>query len=431
VSVPLGLRAYRLAVAAAEPLSGLLLNARLKRGKEVAERINERRGIASFARPNGPLVWLHAASVGELNSVLPLIARLHARGLKLLVTSGTVTSSRIAAQRLPAGALHQFVPFDVPVYARRFLDHWRPDLALFVESDLWPNLLQETAGRGVPMVLVNARLSERSFRRWQRMRSAISHVLQQFSLALARTQTDAERLQTLGAPRVSISGDLKLDVPAPPADPETLSNLQNAMGARPVIAAASTHPGEDEHIIAAHEALRAPHPGLLTIIAPRHPERGPQIAELARVAGLNTALRSSGALPSGDTDIYIADTLGELGLLYRIAPLVFMGGSLVRHGGQNPIEPAKLGACVLHGPHVWNFADVYRALDDADGALPIVDAEELTARFRELLAASERRAATGEKGRAVVDALGGALDHVLGALEPLLTKLQQQDRIDA
>jgi 3-deoxy-D-manno-octulosonic-acid transferase len=177
--------------------------------------------------------------------------------------------------------------------------------------------------------------------------------------------------------------------------------------------------------------LCAPHPGLLTIIAPRHPERGPQIAEVARGAGLNAALRSSGALPSGGTDIYIADTLGELGLLYRIAPLVFMGGSLVRHGGQNPIEPAKLGVCVLHGPHVWNFAEVYRALDDANGALPIADAEALMARFRELLGASEQRAATGEKGRAVVDALGGALDRVLGALEPLLAKLQQRDRIDA
>jgi 3-deoxy-D-manno-octulosonic-acid transferase len=431
VSQPLGLRAYRLAVAASEPLSGLLLNARLKRGKEVAERIGERRGIASAARPNGPLVWLHAASVGELNSVLPLIARLHARGLKLLVTTGTVTSSRIAEQRLPAGAMHQFAPFDVPAYARRFLDHWRPGLALFVESDLWPNLLQEIAARGVPMVLVNARLSERSFNRWRRMPAAIAHVLRTFSLALARTQTDAERLQALGAPHVTITGDLKLDVPAPPADPEALSDLQNAIAARPLIAAASTHPGEDEHVIAAYCALRGAHPGLLTIIAPRHPERGPQIAELARGAGLNAALRSTGALPSVDTDIYIADTLGEMGLLYRIAPLVFMGGSLVRHGGQNPIEPAKLGACVLHGPHVWNFADVYRALGAAEGALPIVDAPELTARFGALLAAPERRASTGDKGRAVVDALGGALDRVLGALEPLLDKLQQQDRIDA
>ena len=431
MSEPLGLRAYRLAVAASEPLSGLLLNARLKRGKEVPERVGERRGFASSPRPKGPLVWLHAASVGELNSVLPLIARLGARGLKLLVTSGTVTSSQIAAQRLPAGAIHQFVPFDVPAYARRFLDHWRPNLVLFVESDLWPNLLQETAAHGVPMVLVNARLSERSFNRWRRMPAAIAHVLRNFSLALARTQTDAERLKTLGAPRVSITGDLKLDVPAPAADPEALSNLQNAIGARPVIAAGSTHPGEDEHMIAAHCALRGAHPGLFTIIAPRHPERGPQIAELARGAGLNVSLRSSGALPSGDTDIYIADTLGELGLLYRIAPLVFIGGSLVRHGGQNPIEPAKLGACVLHGPHVWNFADVYRALDDAHGALAIASPEELAARFRELLAAPERWAATGEKGRSVVDALGGALDRVLGALEPLLTKLQQQGRIDA
>jgi 3-deoxy-D-manno-octulosonic-acid transferase len=425
VSEPLGLRLYRLLTCAAEPLSGLLFAQRLNRGREIPQRLSERRGIANVARPAGPLIWLHGASVGELMSVLPLIARLHARGLPLLVTSGTVTSSQLAEQRLPDGVIHQFVPLDVPAYARRFLAHWRPQLALFVESDLWPNLLRETAARNVPMLLVNARLSERSFRRWQRLPKTIAHILRQFTLALARTPLDAERLKVLGGERVVITGDLKLDVPAPPADADALAALRDAIGARPLLAAASTQPGEDEEVLRAHRELRSRHPNLLTVIAPRHPERGPQIAELARTMGCSVALRSQGALPAADTDVYIADTLGELGLLYRIAPLVFIGGSLIRHGGQNPIEPAKLGACVLHGPHVWNFAEIYSALDKADGAVPIDDAQGLRAQFAELLAHPQRAAGIGRAGKATVDALGGGLDRTLAALEPYLSKLQQ------
>lgn len=425
MSEPLGLRAYRLFASAAEPLSGVLFARRLKRGRENPERLNERRGIASVARPAGSLVWLHGASVGELMSVLPLIARLHARGLPLLVTSGTVTSSQLAEQRLPDGVVHQFVPLDVPAYARRFLDHWQPRLALFVESDLWPNLLHETAAHGVPMVLVNARLSERSFHRWQRFPQAIAYILRRFALALARTPIDAERLDALGAERVVITGDLKLDVPAPPADADTLAKLRQAIGSRALLAAASTHPGEDEQVLYAHRELRTAHPGLLTVVAPRHPERGPQIAELARTLGCSATLRSQGVLPASDTDVYIADTLGELGLLYRIAPLVFIGGSLIRHGGQNPIEAAKLGACVLHGPHVWNFAETYAALDMANGAVPIEDAQGLRSKFADLLASPKRAAEIGRAGKATVDALGGGLDRTLAALEPYLAKLQQ------
>lgn len=429
---PFALSIYRVVASAAEPAAGWLVKRRLKRGKEIPERVRERRGVATLPRPAGPLVWLHGASVGELNSVLPLIERLHARGLDLLVTSGTVTSAQVAAQRLPHGIAHQFVPFDIPDYVGRFLDHWRPQLALFVESDLWPNMLTEAAGRGIPLLLVNARLSKRSYERWRRFPSAIGHLLSRFDLALARTQLDADRLKALSAARVTVTGDLKLDVPAPPADPAELAVLQGAIGTRPLLAAASTHPGEDEHVMATHRALRDKHPGLLTIVAPRHPERGPQIAQLARAAGLSSALRSQGALPSADIEIYIADTLGELGLLYRTAPAVFMGGSLVQHGGQNPIEPAKLGAAVLHGPHVSNFAEIYSALDMAGGALPVADADALTAVFAELLKAPNRAAAIGAPGKATVDALGGALDRTLAALEPYLAELERQrDRIDA
>ena len=422
--LPATLRAYRLLSAAAAPLMPLMLSRRLKRGKEHGGRIAERRGIARMARPQGPLVWLHAASVGELSSVLPLIERLRARGVGVLVTTGTVTSSGLAEQRLPRGAIHQFVPLDVPRFVRRFLDHWQPDLALIVEQDLWPNMIMETSARGVPMILVNARLSENSFRRWTYLRSMIVDLLQRFDLCLAGTPADAERLSALGAPRVVSAGNLKLDVPAPPADSKKLTELKDAIAMRPMIAAVSTHPGEDGAVIEAHQRLRGNFPGLLTLIAPRHPERGPGVFELAAAAGLKAALRSRGEKLDAATDIYVADTMGELGLIYRLAPVVFIGGSLVKHGGQNPIEAAKLGAAILHGPHVWNFTEIYDALDAAHGAAPVADADRLASAFAALLNDAAARGRATDAARTTVDALGGALERTLESLEPYLMQLQ-------
>ncbi len=426
--LPAALRAYRLLSAAAAPLAPLLLARRLKRGKEHAVRLSERHGQAGLARPAGSLVWLHVASVGELVSVLPLIERIATRGVAMLVTSGTVTSGGLAEQRLPGGVIHQFLPLDVPRFMRRFLDHWRPDLALFVESDLWPNMMIETSARGVPMILVNARLSERSYRRWRYLPATIVNLLRRFDLCLARTPGDAERLDKLGAPRIVTTGNLKLDGPAPPADPKKFKALADAVRARPVIAAASTHAGEESVMIEAHAALRARFPGLLTLIAPRHPDRGVAVADLARAAGLSVRLRSRGELPDAATDIYVADTMGELGLIYRMAPMVFVGGSLVLHGGQNPIEPAKLGAAILHGPHVWNFADLYAELDHAHGAALVTDAEGLTASLAAWLAAPAASARVADAARETVEAQGGALDRTSQALEPYLLQMQLDRR---
>jgi 3-deoxy-D-manno-octulosonic-acid transferase len=423
-ALPPALRAYRLLAAAAEPLTPFLLARRLKRGKEHGPRLPERRGQTKMARPQGSLVWLHAASVGELASVLPLIERIAQRGFGVLVTTGTVTSGGLAEQRLPRGVVHQFVPLDVPRYVRRFLDHWRPDLALFVDSDLWPNTIVDVSQRGVPMILINGRLSENSYRRWTYLRGLIGNLLGRFDLCLAASPANAKRLEALGAPRVVTAGNLKLDVPAPPADPDKLARLHAAIAGRPLMAAASTHAGEESAAIGAHGRLRAQFPGLLTVIAPRHPERGKGVAELAAAAGLKAALRSRGALPDADTEIYVADTMGELGLIYRLSPLVFIGGSLVRHGGQNPIEAAKLGAAILHGPHVGNFADIYAALDQAGGAMPVDDAEQLAARLGAWLGDKAAREAAGERARATVDALSGALARTLAALEPYLMQLQ-------
>ena len=428
--LPPALRAYRLLSAAAAPLALMLLSRRAKQGKEHGGRLAERRGLARLSRPDGPLVWLHGASVGELASVLPLIERIAKRGIGVLITTGTVTSSGLAEQRLPRGVIHQFVPVDVPRFVRRFLDHWRPDLVLFVEGDLWPNMIVEASARGVPMILVNGRLSEASFRRWNYLRGSMVDLLQRFDLCLAGTQADAERLGALGAPRVVTAGNLKLDVPAPPADSAKLTALRDAVAGRPLIAAASTHAGEESVVIDAHRRLRANFPGLLTLIAPRHPERGPGVLELAAAAGLKAALRSRGALPDAATEIYVADTMGELGLIYRLTPVVFIGGSLVRHGGQNPIEAAKLGAAILHGPHVWNFAEIYGALDAAHGAALVADADRLTAAFGAWLSNAAERERAADAARATVDALGGALDRTLVALEPYLMQLQLPGRAD-
>lgn len=428
--LPVSLRAYRLLSAAATPLAPLLLARRLKRGKEHRGRLAERRGQTRLPRPKGPMVWVHGASVGEIAAVLPLIKRIAARRLGVLVTSGTVTSGGLAEQRLPRGVIHQFVPLDAPRYVRRFLGHWRPDLALFVESDLWPNTIIETSARGVPMIVVNGRLSEASFHRWRLLPAMIVALLGRLDLCLTGTPVDASRFTELGAPRVLTTGNLKFDAPSLPADHDMLADLRTAIGARPVIAATSTHAGEESAVIGAHRRLRDNFPGLLTIIAPRHPERGPDIGELARAAGLTAALRSRGERPGAATDIYVADTVGELGLVYRLAPVVFIGGSLVKHGGQNPIEAAKLGAAILHGPHVWNFAEAYAALDAAHGAEPVADAGRLAGALAAWLSDPAARTHSAEAARATVEALGGALERTLRSLEPYLMQLQLRGRAD-
>jgi 3-deoxy-D-manno-octulosonic-acid transferase len=426
--LPLTLRAYRRLLSAATPLAPVLLARRLKRGKEHPERMMERRGEATLQRPEGALVWVHGASVGELQAVMPLIAQLHAQDFNVLVTSGTVTSAHLAGERLPAGVIHQFVPLDVPRFVSRFLRHWRPNLGLFVESDLWPNLIVACNKARIPLALLNGRMSEQSFKNWRSLPKTASALLGKFDMCLAQSAMDGARFQQLGARGVHVTGNLKLDVPAPAADSGKLDALKAAIGNRPVIVAASTHPGEEILLIEAHRRLRQRFPGLLTIIAPRHPERGRGILDFALAAQLHATLRSQDTLPEAQTDIYVADTMGELGLFYRIAPAVFIGGSLVEHGGQNPIEAAKLGAAILHGPHVWNFADIYAALDAARGAFEIADGDQLTDHLAYLLADKAARHAMAEAGEKTVTRLGGALTRTLSELEPYLLQLRLEHR---
>jgi 3-deoxy-D-manno-octulosonic-acid transferase len=426
-TLPLALRAYQLGSALGTPIASQLLMRRQKRGKEHPERLSERLGQASMPRPKGPLIWVHGASVGEMLAAISLIERLRARDFAVLVTSGTVTSAALAEQRLPSGVLHQFIPLDAPRFVSRFLDHWRPGLALFVESDLWPNLICSSAKRKIPMIIINGRLSERSFKRWRRLPGVIAALLNRFDLCLAQSAADAERYTKLGAPRVNATGNLKLDVPAPPADEAALRRLRDIIGKRPVVVAASTHAGEETAFIGAHRRLRAKFPALLTIIVPRHPARGESIADSAKAAGLAVALRSRRTQPMPDIGVYIADTLGELGLMYRLAPIVFMGGSLASHGGQNPIEAIRHGAAIIHGPHVWNFAEIYAALDTARGAQQVADEEALVARLGAWLADPAARQAAAEAATATIKKLGGALDRTWAALDPYLIQLRLEE----
>ena len=423
-SLPMTLRLYRRLSLAVVPLAPALIRRRLKLGKEDPARIAERRGLSRDVRPRGPLVWIHGASVGEVLAAAALIERLRALNIRILLTSGTVTSATIVARRFPPDIIHQYMPYDSPRYVGRFLDHWRPSLALFIESDLWPNLILSSAARRLPMVLINGRMSQRSFPRWRRVIGTISALLSKFDICLAQSRADAERFSALGCRNVVTTGNLKLDVPAPPADPAKLERLLSLTAGRPIIVAASTHPGEEEILIETHRVLGAIFPRLLTVIVPRHPDRGASIARMVAEAGINAALRSREDLPTAATDIYVADTLGELGLFYRLGGAVFMGGSLVEHGGQNPVEAAKLGAPIVHGPHVFNFIDVYDALDAAGGARKADNKDALVRQLGQLLADPTVGEAMVAASARVVEELGGALERTLAALEPYLLQLR-------
>jgi 3-deoxy-D-manno-octulosonic-acid transferase len=419
---------YRAGARLAAPVAPALLRRRLRRGKEDPSRVAERLGRAGRARPPGPLVWVHAASVGESLSVLPLIERCRARrpACTVLVTSGTVTSARLLAERLPEGALHQFAPLDLPDAVERFLDHWRPGLALWVESELWPTTLGALRGRRVPAVLVNARLSRRSFRRWSWARASARAMLGAFRAVFAQSRTDAQRFMRLGAPAVQDAGNLKAAAPPLPCDDRAFADLERATAGRAVWVAASTHDGEEAIVAHAHNRA-APHvPGLLTIVVPRHPERGADVARLMAGHGLATRRRGAGDGPDGA--VYVADTLGELGLFYRLARVAFVGGSLIRHGGHNPLEPARLGRPVLFGPHMDNFADVARGLMEAGGGARVNDAEDLAGALVRLLLDPALAARWGGAAELAAHAGAGALDAAMAVIGPLIDALPDDAR---
>ncbi len=418
----LPLMLYALATRLVRPLLPLMLAARVKRGKEDPARVNERYGIASRARPNGTLAWVHAASIGESLSVLPLIGRmLLARpDLTVLVTTGTLTSAQLMQTRLPERALHQFVPLDHPAFCNSFLDYWKPDLAIWIESEFWPNLITTTHARNIPLALVNARITERSFAGWQRWPVMIADLLRRFTLILAQDQASAERLRSLGAAQVQTLGNLKHDAPPLPVNDTDLAHLRESLGTRPVWLAASTHEGEERIVGEAHRRLSAHYPDLLTLIVPRHPVRGTDIEAEFGKQGLHVMRRGASAAPSSETRLYVADTLGELGLFYRLAPIVFVGGTLVPHGGHNPLEPARLGCALIAGPSDFNFSEVFLALKGADAIMRVKDSVTLAGAVARLLHNEVDRTRLANAAREIAASDSGAAERVLSALLPLL-----------
>ena len=414
------------AAAGAVPLLRLMLWLRARDGKEIVARLPERRGIDGTPRPPGHLIWLHAASVGETASILPVLAALAAEApdLAILITTGTVTSWQLLDQRLGAMGLagrvtHRFAPLDVPAWVGRFLDHWRPDAAVFVESELWPNTLAGCRRRQIPLMLVNARMSARSFATWSRVPWAARAVLGLFTAVLARSEEDASRLRDLGAPAVETLGDLKLAAPDLPADPVILADLKARLAGRPVFLAASTHPGEEVLIKEAHDQLAPGHPGLVTIIVPRHPDRGAELAAL-----FNAPRRDEGPPASGG--VWIADSLGELGFWYRLSDVTFIGRSLLPPGGgQNPLEPARLACAIATGPQTSNFTEHVTRLRAADGLEVAPDIGALVRFVDKMLSDPRTRRAMGARAKAAAAAPDGI---ILATARRALALMEGEDR---
>jgi len=424
-SVPLGLKFYRTASRAAGPIAEIALKRRLKAGKEDPARINERRGVAGETRPEGALVWIHGASVGESLSVLPLVRQLKQsrNDLRFLVTTGTVTSAKLMAERLPEGAIHQFIPLDHPRFVSSFLDYWQPDAAVFVESEFWPNLILESREKVKFMALVNGRVSPKSFEEWTRKKDTIRYVLSAFDLLVAQDRKNAERLETLSTRSVPTFGNLKNAAPPLPVDETELTSFREQIGGRPVWLAASTHPGEEEAVFDTHVSLKKKHPKLLTLLAPRHPARGEEVRTLALQAGLVADLRSNKQPIRAETEIYVADTLGELGLFYRLSNISFVGGSMTPKGGHNPLEPARLGGSILHGPYTFNFVETYAEMRSAGGAALVRNERELATAIRRLLADDKTRLAMAAAAQEAAEA---SAEKVLNEVtELILTELSE------
>ena len=417
------LKLYRLTTDMLGPLLPLWVNARAKKGKEEAARLSERRGRSSAPRPDGPLIWMHGASVGECTMLLPLIAQIReARpDVNVLITSGTVTAARLMAERLPSGVIHQYVPLDRRKYARAFLDYWRPDVAIWAESEIWPNLIIEAKSRGVNLALINARMSEKSLGGWRKRAGSARAIFSRFDLILAADKATAAGLSEFVGKAITPIGNLK-DAALPlPVDAKAKAALLAAMGARPVWCAASTHHGEDDIVLGAHETVLNTSADALLILAPRHPERRENIAELINSMGLSFTTRSSGAMPDANTQIYLFDTIGEMGLAFDMSRLSLICGSLTQGlSGHNPLEPARAGCAVMSGRHVASFAEVYQDMADKDAVKIISQTYDLGRSISTLLNDKAALKDAQTKAKAFCDSRADVLAQVWAALSPLL-----------
>lgn len=424
------LGAYGVAGAAAYPLIGPYVSWRARQGKEDRARRGERYGRPSRPRPVGPLIWVHAASVGETNAVAPLVHELLNSEINVVLTTGTVASANVATRVFGDTVTHQYVPLDLRPAVRRFLGHWDPDLAVFVESEVWPMTILELNAHRIPQVLINGRLSDRSFAAWQRRPHLAEVLFEKFAHVVAQSDEDGDRFQMLGARPVTVSGNLKADAVPPGVDERALAMLSAQLQGRPVWAAISTHPGEEKLAAEVHMILRDRHPGLLTIIVPRHPDRSSRIvSELAELQ-LTVARRTTGEAIPQSADILLGDTIGEIGLYLRLSEIAFLGRSMTAQGGQNPLEPAMLGTAILSGRNVQNFRESYQKLIRAGGARLVRDRDMLAGAVHHLLKHDDvRRTMIGSAADAV-EQMRGALQRTLKALDPFIHPLVVKARLE-
>lgn len=355
------------------------INKRKENGKEDVKRFNERVGRPTMPRPEGKLIWLHGASVGESVSMLPLIQRILDTypEAHVMVTTGTVTSADVMQKRLPERAFHQFIPIDNPIFTTRFVRHWQPDVALWFESELWPAVLSSIKRKNIPLILINGRISNKSFKRWQQFDFICKELLNCFTLCLGQSEEDAYRLRVLGAQNSICLGNLKYAGLPLPIDEAKRAEFVEQAGKRRMWLASATHDDEEVRIAKVHKRLKQKFSDLLTVIAPRHPQRGDEIQEKINSLELKTALRSKNEKITPETDVYIANTIGEMGIWYDVINIVFIGGSLIPHGGQNFMEPSRVRDAVIVGPHMHNFTDAMNRAKKADAVIQVTDTEEL------------------------------------------------------
>ncbi|MFY9287722.1 MAG: 3-deoxy-D-manno-octulosonic acid transferase [Alphaproteobacteria bacterium] len=414
--------AYRCLTDLGAPVISLYLLKRRMEGREDKKRFSERLGHASQTRPDGHLIWCHAASVGEATSLFTLIERLQENhpATHILITTGTVTSARLLDGRLPPHVIHQYIPVDRAAYVKRFLDHWKPDFALMIESELWPNLLTALRERHIPAVLLNGRMSDKSFQNWYKYKSWAQEILSSFALVLTQTEDERARFVALGAKPARCFGNLKYSAKPLPCDQQHLTSLKQSLGGRPVWIMASTHRGEDDMAIETHQKLRARYPDLLTIIAPRHATRGEEIAKRLAELHIPYAQRSKQGELLPQTEIYLADTMGELGLFYRLCPIACVGGSFVNVGGHNLIEPAQLDCAIIFGPYMYNFAEMAKEFVRHQAGIQLQSGNEIAFTLERLLSNTNERLQFTISARALADQKRHVLDQTVDALEPWL-----------
>ncbi|ENN92664.1 lipid IV(A) 3-deoxy-D-manno-octulosonic acid transferase [Bartonella schoenbuchensis] len=421
----IALSIYRIVGSCSRPIVPFYLFCRTMCGKEERGRQNERLGKSHKVRPQSPLIWFHAASIGETLSLFPLINYILSLKINVLLTTSTVTSSTLVKKHFGDRLIHQYAPLDLESAVCRFISNWKPDLVLTCESEIWPLRIKTLAKMRIPQILVNARMSEHSFKAWQKRLPLAKHIFKHIDMVICQSQKDVAYYHALGVKSVALSGNLKTDV-VPIVNQSLVTRYCNAIGNRPVWAAISTHEGEEKIVFEVHKILKNYWPDLLTIVVPRHPERSEDVIKACSDKGLHFVRRSRHAVPDANTDILLGDTIGEVGLFLRLSKVAFIGKSLCGYGGHNPLELALLGVAILTGPHVANFRDIFEHFLSRDAAFVVEDTAQLALQVQKLLKDEILRQEMANKAYEIATDMAGALERTLKLLDPFLQPLVMQ-----